>query len=188
MHIRIHMSEKITFPAELATIIEKNISQSELHGIITGMLCLSRDKKTIIAELSEHLPEETNHDLLTSFIEDTHRQLADANLGFELILPEDDNLAKRGEGISHWTEGFIAGLIAGGVKFEGENIDELTEIFQDLAMISDIDYSTIGNSNEDEAALFELEDYLRIAAATIYTDFLLANKTIVSPAQTSYIQ
>lgn len=179
--------------ANLCEDLELPLSASELHGFICGILAVSDDKKmaqaaieTILSENADHETELTTE--LHDFISDTLQQLADPNFGFQLLLPEqEDSLAQRTAALGHWTQGFVSGLGEGGMQLSSNDHDELNEIITDLTSIAQVDTDNIGDSEEEQAALTELEEYLRVAAITIYTDLLLQDKNKVEPKKTGLL-
>jgi uncharacterized protein YgfB (UPF0149 family) len=90
-------------------------------------------------------------------------QLADADLGFVLLLPDEDrSVDERAEALLGWCRGFLGGfgLSAGA---EPALSPEAAEALEDLAKIaaSRLSYD---DPEGDEAALTEVAEFVRVAA------------------------
>ncbi len=192
------MSDIITVPSynnidTYCADIELPLGASELHGLICGIFAVTDDKKTVIEALETLLSEGSTDEInitseLSDLIESTTQELAAPDFAFQLLLPEDEqDLAERTKALGFWAQGFVSGLGEGGMQLSTNDHDELTEIINDLTSIAQVDSNDIGNSDEEDVALTELEEYLRVAAMTIYTDLLLQNKNIVETEKSDYV-
>jgi uncharacterized protein YgfB (UPF0149 family) len=101
------------------------------------------------------------------------RQLEDRSFGFELLLPDDDaSLARRSGAVFDWCRGFLGGfgLAAGATPaLSGEG----TEALADIARLAAATPQDEGDE-EDEAALAEIEEFIRVAALLLHGDCVLA--------------
>lgn len=142
---------------------------SECHGVACGLLCrrpasLPDDFITLLGslELVPELPRELALQFSKLF-EATSAQLADEELGFELWLPSDEEpLEERTLALGHWCTGFLAGLGAGTELTAGTLSEEVTEALQDLEQIARADVSGGEDEEEEEGALAEIVEYVRI--------------------------
>jgi uncharacterized protein YgfB (UPF0149 family) len=96
-------------------------------------------------------------------------QLADADLGFMLLLPDEDrSVDERAEALLGWCRGFLGGfgLSAGA---EPALSPEAAEALEDLAKIaaSRLSYD---DPEGDEAALTEVAEFVRVAALLLHGD------------------
>jgi uncharacterized protein YgfB (UPF0149 family) len=101
----------------------------------------------------------------------------DATGDFKLLLPDDDDsLPERVEAISAWCQGFIYGLAAGGIQQGSELPEDTEELLKDMVEISraghDVDDGgdDAANEDEDEVALMEIEEYVRMGVLLIYEE------------------
>lgn len=96
-------------------------------------------------------------------------QLADPDLGFGLLLPDEDRaVAERAEALLGWCRGFLGGfgLSAGA---EPPLSPEASEALDDMSKIaaSRLSYD---DPEGDEAALVEVAEFVRVAALLLYGD------------------
>ena len=97
-------------------------------------------------------------------------QLADPELGFEPLLPEDDRpLSERAEATVAWCRGFLGGFGLAGANAHGKLSDEAQEVLRDLATIasSSLDF---GDETEDEDALIEVHEFVRMGAMLLHAE------------------
>lgn len=103
----------------------------------------------------------------------TAAQLEDRDFGLELLLPEPDaSLSERSGALFDWCRGFLGGfgLAAGESPPLSE---ESTEVLTDLAKLAAASAQDEG-SEEDEAALAEIEEFVRVAVLLLHGDCVLA--------------
>ena len=102
-------------------------------------------------------------------------QLEDRDFGFELLLPDADaTLEERSGALFDWCRGFLGafGLAAGA---EPKLSDEATEALADLAKLAMATAQADGDQ-EDEAALAEIEEFVRVATLLLHGDCVLAGR------------
>ena len=100
-------------------------------------------------------------------------QLEDRDFAFELLLPDSDaSLAERSGALFDWCRGFLGafGLAAGA---DPKLSDEGTEALDDLAKLAMATPQDDGDQ-EDEAALAEIEEFVRVATLLLHGDCVLA--------------
>jgi uncharacterized protein YgfB (UPF0149 family) len=185
------MTEKLILPSyadaeHILNHADLPVSPAECHGLLTGMLCIARSSAFAIERICELLPEDAHTSLafteLQQFLMNLAtliiQQLADPELGFRLLLPDDSaSIKTRSEDLGLWAAAFISGLGEAGILISSKNDSVLPEILNDLTAIAQINADDIGDTEEEEKSLAELEEYLRIAALTIYTETALNNPT-----------
>lgn len=159
---------------------------SQVHGIITGLLCGNPKNKAAWEELvTGNQESDSTHQSLQLLYEGTAKQLSDFQMDFQLVLPEDgDNLQVRAEGLTLWCQGFLTGLKSAGVQVAGREPGELTEAIDDLVEIAKMNYEEVVESEEDEEAYIELVEYVRMAAIMINQELRDQDKADTSKQST----
>lgn len=152
------------------------LSPSELHGLLTGQLSAGArfDSDTLLRTLSGlmNVPQLEHQDSKTMLIElyqATLFQLNDEDLGFRLLLPDDDQaMSQRVDALSSWCSGFLAGF---GMYLGDHAMSEtLKEGLQDLSEIAQVSSDPDELSDDDEGGLLELEEYVRMAALFMFSE------------------
>lgn len=145
-------------------------SAAQAHGIACGLVCRDIDAEDMEA-IIEHLnfSDSASIAALGSLIEMAERDLNQAEFAFDLWLPEVDALNIQLEALADWSQGFIIGLLHDGAEFRTHLNAELNESIQDMIEISGLD-ANVDGSTEDEVALFELKEYLRMVTQLIYEE------------------
>ncbi len=150
---------------------------AELHGALGGWLAgggadVAGWPGKVMAE--ESLPVPAGDDALERLRQETARQLEDRDFDFQLLLPgEDAPLNQRAEALFEWCRGFLGGfgLAAGqhpGLSEEGE------EALQDLAKLAQAAGQEFEGSEDEESALAEIEEFVRVAVLLLHNDCVLA--------------
>jgi uncharacterized protein YgfB (UPF0149 family) len=149
---------------------------SELHGSLCGYLAgggLLRGTSVLAAlqldgEVTTPSPEDQA--LLTRLARQCELELADPELGFEPLLPEDDRpLVERAEAMVDWCRGFLGGFGLAGAGTHAKLSDEAQEILRDLGTVASSSFD-FGNEAEDEDALIEVQEFVRVAAMLLHTE------------------
>jgi hypothetical protein len=98
-------------------------------------------------------------------------QFSDEDFGFELWLPADDEMIEdRTMSLAQWCAGFMAALGSGGKGSLQPLSEDAQEAVRDLGQIARADVTDASESEEDEAALAEIVEYLRVAVLLIRED------------------
>jgi len=153
---------------------------AECHGVICGLI--TRQAAGTPNDCFVHLaslqlvvdPGPAMQELIVELYESTRRQLDDEELGFALWLPEDDEpLEERTIALARWCSGFLAGLASGG-QFDTLS-GEAREALDDLQQIGRAELTAPegpdDESEDDEEALFEISEYVRIVALMMREEF-----------------
>jgi len=141
---------------------------SECHGAACGMLCRHPqfDQDQYLRLLTElelaRDPAEEMRECLVSLHQATVSQISDEQLRFALWLPADEPLEDRARALAHWCSGFLAGLGFGHDAAMDELSGDLEEVLADLEQIARAEADTDGDSEEEEAALVEVIEYIRV--------------------------
>ena len=153
---------------------------AECHGLLAGLLCCNTgitagDFLSHLAAMQLLLePGEAMSAVMVEAWESTGKQLEDEELGFELWLPDDDELLEeRAIALGQWCSGFLAGL-GSASRLEGLS-EEAREALADLMEISRAELSSTSGdaagSEEDEGAFAEIVEYVRIVALSLFEEF-----------------
>ncbi|EKU26315.1 hypothetical protein XTG29_00555 [Xanthomonas translucens pv. graminis ART-Xtg29] len=100
-------------------------------------------------------------------------QLEDRDFAFDLVLADAGApLSERADALFDWCRGFLGGFgLAAGAKpplsEEGE------ESLQDLARLAQASTDDFDSADEDEDALAEIEEFVRVAALLLHSDCVL---------------
>lgn len=153
-----------------------SVGASELHGSLCGWLAgggaPDRDwLRRVLADPA--LPSVPEHGVFDDLARASAAQLGDRSFRFALLLPAAEaSLSERSGALFDWCRGFLGGfgLAAGdGAKLSGDGREALA----DLARLAAAQAQEEGDE-EDEEALVELEEFVRVAALLLHGDCALA--------------
>lgn len=147
---------------------------SELHGALCGYLCgggqSSRlDWLTRLALEGDGGVSPQPDSALDKLYLSSCGQLGDPSLGFELLLPDDeDPIDERAEALLSWCRGFLGGfgLAAGADPAMGADAAEALEDISRIAASS----VSFDEPDTDEDSLMEVSEFIRVAAMLLYGD------------------
>lgn len=154
------------------------VSPSELHGGLCGWLAGGGSDTPdwlgrVLAD--DAAPTPSPGDALDRLRQASVRQLDDRSFGFELLIAgEDAPLVERSGALFDWCRGFLGGfgLAAGGdPPLSGESTEALADLAKLAAAMPQDD-----GDEEDEAALAEIEEFVRIAVLLMHGDCALATR------------
>lgn len=158
-----------------------SIPASELHGSLCGFLAAGGrpGKRQVLAALqlepADATVSDADQDVLDQLARQSDDELADPELIFQPLLPADDRpLPERADALVDWCRGFLGGFGLGGPDVHGRLSEEAQEILRDLASIasSSLDF---GDADEDEDALIEVHEFVRMGAMLLFTEGHIAN-------------
>lgn len=150
------------------------IGPSELHGFICGLLASGTrpQKSRWQKELAEFLDlDAVPADLLRDSLQladASLKALSDSSFSFQPLLASGDDLAEKGQSLCLWCQGFLHGFGLG--KYSGELLPTSSEALKDLTEISQLDAEDMENTPEQEAQLFEVQEYVRMATLNIFVE------------------
>lgn len=149
---------------------------SEIHGMVCGEICRQLRLVGHAADFPALLgiPEQASGaersvlSAVDELMEQSHRAL-DAGMQFTLLLPDDDApIAERTGALADWARGFAVALLRGN-ELTPESLEgDSTEVVQDLLKISEARPGE--DSEEDERALTELEEYMRVGVQLVFEE------------------
>lgn len=151
---------------------------SESHGMLCGMLCATShpDRSAWLASVFEDAAAE--HDVLVQeaiaaldqLAEQTHRQLYEGQLAFQLLLPGDDTpVRERAEALSAWCQGYLLGFATGGLD-QSSLSEQVRELIGDFVEVTKVDVQDSDEEEGGEEALVNIVEYVRLGVVAIYEE------------------
>lgn len=170
-------------------------STAEAHGIMAGQLCggLKLDglmwlRQFLIGVGVKREPAEDQRQWFYEFHRLSSEQLQSIEMDFVPLLPDDSEpVPARLDAIGDWASGFLAGFGTSGNDFTDSKIPpDLQSALRDLTEISKIDIDVDDElENDDEIALFELTEYLKLVALLAYTEWGVSRQGLHTMPQDS---
>ena len=151
------------------------MTPAELHGAISGWFAGGgADTPDWLARVlaDDSLPPVPRDNVLDAVRAASLAQLGDRDFSFELLLPgADASLTERSGALFDWCRGFLGGfgLAAGASPPLSE---ESNEALADIARLAAATAQDEGDE-EDEDALAEIEEFVRVAALLLHGDCVL---------------
>lgn len=153
--------------AESADRLQLATSPAELHGALCGWLAAGgADLPGWLAQVmvDPALPTPEKGGALDLLRAASASQLADPSFGFQLLLPEAAANV-RAPALFAWCRGFLSGFgLAIGEKPLSEEGQEA------LADLGNLAAAQFDEGDDDEDALSEIEEYLRMAVLLLHAD------------------
>ncbi len=154
------------------------VSPFELHGALCGWLAggganVREWPAKVLADDAIATPAADG--ALDELRQASASQLEDRSFDFALLLPEGDaSLAERSGALFDWCRGFLGAFgLAAGAK--APLSEEGKEALTDLAKLAAAQPQSDGDE-EDEQALVEIEEFVRVAVLLVHGDCVLATK------------
>ena len=153
-----------------------SVTVPELHGALCGWLAGggASDRDWLGKVLADPaLPAVAEGGALDALRLASAAQLADRSFEFELLLPDAEaSLSERSGALFDWCRGFLGGfgLAAGAAPPLSE---DSSEALSDLAKLAAAQPQDDGDE-EDEEALVELEEFVRVATLLLHGDCVMA--------------
>ena len=149
--------------------IEEISSPSELHGLLTGVVCVTeaptRDEwLQILSTLDVPKLDDSAIAVLSEEAEDIFHALSEDELDYLPMLPDDEHsLSERVRALADWCEGVVLGfgLASGQIRAEER---ELIESLQDVASV---EFDESDNDEEGEASYQELYEFVRLIPVSL---------------------
>lgn len=149
------------------------VDAAELHGSLCGFVSAggAAERDQWLSQLAvDAEPVRMDADgALDRLFRASRAQLADPDLGFGLLLPDEARpVAERAEALLAWCRGFLGGF--GLVPAPRPALSpEATEALDDLAKIaaSSLSYD---DPDGDEVALVEVAEFVRVACLLLHSD------------------
>ncbi|VAX11673.1 FIG001590: Putative conserved exported protein precursor [hydrothermal vent metagenome] len=147
------------------------LGPAEAQGLLCGLLCHSGGdmRARWISELLDGKAMQEFHDSLSELYAETSAGLQDQDFGFRPLLPDDERpMSERGRGLCDWCQGFLYGLGLSGKNMEKALSELGREGLKDLTEVTRLNIDTMEAGEENEQAILELAEFLRVAVLTIY--------------------
>ncbi|UHD14437.1 UPF0149 family protein [Thiocapsa bogorovii] len=154
---------------------------SEAHGILCGLMCGgdADPESTWLQQLSlapeaDDLQIDGGREALSELARLTREELEASEFGLTLFLPDDSRpLAERATALYDWVRGF---LYAWGTldPAAAQPSAETNEILRDFTDVTRMDLDRLDDDEQNEEALTEVSEFIRVAAMTIYLERVLA--------------
>ncbi|PPC01470.1 UPF0149 family protein [Acinetobacter pittii] len=149
--------------------IEEISSPSELHGLLTGIVCVTEaptreEWSQILTTLNVPELSQDALALLTDEAEDVVHALSEDELDYLPMLPDDEHLLQeRVQALSDWCAGVVLGfgLASGHVRSDER---ELIEHLQDVAAV---EFEDSDNDEEGESSYEELYEFVRLIPVSL---------------------
>ena len=149
---------------------QTSMDPSDCHGLLAGLICAAgfADPRLWMAEVFEDYnpkdkPQAEAFKLVQALYEDELARMNSPDLDFTLLLPDDeDALRDRVASLGSWCGGFLSGLGLGGVKEQAQLPEEISELIDDFAQITRVDFDLDSPDDEEQAAFEEVVEYVRI--------------------------
>ena len=160
-----------------------SVDASELDGLLVGYVCGGGKThgQSILAALQLD-NDDAELDALAAEMHDACiKRLGQLEMGLTPLLPPDaEPMRVRVDALVDWTRGFL-----GGFGLTGAASDNLTdagrEVLRDMGAIAGsrptLDSDDDQGSDEDESALMELLEFVRVGAMLLQTETAMADST-----------
>ncbi len=165
--------------------IEEISSPSELHGLLTGIVCVTQaptadEWSQILNTLNVPALQPEALESLTDEAEDVAHALSDDELDYLPMLPDDNHLlVDRVQALADWCAGVVLGFGLASGHIRGEE-QELIEHLQDVAAV---EFEDSDNDEEGEESYQELYEFVRLIPVS-----LSIGRTKIPVAQSSLLQ
>jgi len=152
---------------------------AECHGFLCGYRCISNHVeeelfiKYLLADTTDDVTFHECCSQITELASDINTQISSSDFELQLLLPEDDRpLQERSIALIEWCQGFLSGLGIGGMVDTDSISAESREFIDDLYKICRLNAEEIEDSGEEEeSALIELIEYVRMGVIMIHDEF-----------------
>ena len=153
---------------------------AEAHGLACGLVCGGVENASARweAELLEAsdagdvLATECRH-ALKALLERTLDEMDGGGMGLSLFLPDDERpLAERATALREWCEGFLYGFGLSGTAPQRALSVEGREALRDVGELTRLDAEHVGHGEDEEEALTEIAEFVRVAAMLIREEVL----------------
>lgn len=166
------------------------LSASELHGSLSGLLCAGMGEDevddwlpVIFSERYIRLDEYSGiREEVCNLLGELRNKFEEDGFGFQILLPADNEpIADRLYNITRWCQCYLDTLL----QFYDLNepvSEECSEILEDLQQIADADCEDIDEDDmEDEFALVTIEEHLRVGVQLLYEHLSPGNQNFSNP-------
>lgn len=149
--------------------IEEISSPSELHGLLTGIVCVTeaptRDEwLQILATLNVPTLNDQALSVLSDEAEDVAHALSEDELDYLPMLPDSEHLLQeRVQALADWCAGVVLGFGLASGHIRSDEV-ELIEHLQDVAAV---EFDESDNDEEGEMGYEELYEFVRLIPVSL---------------------
>jgi len=149
--------------------IEEISSPSELHGLLTGIVCVTQaptgdEWQQILATLEIPALEQQVLEVLTDEAEDIAHALSEDELDYLPLLPDDEHvLVDRVQALADWCAGVVLGFGLASGHIRPDEM-ELIEHLQDVAAV---EFDESDDDEEGEESYQELYEFVRLIPVSL---------------------
>lgn len=159
--------------ADALRTLQLGVDAAELHGALCGFLgaggTLRRDDWIAHLQIEADATAVRGNPALDQLFVASCAQLADADLGFALLLPTDDApVGERVDALLGWCRGYLGGFglgIGGTPTLSPDAQEALQDLGRIAAFSADED-----DLERDEEAFAEVAEFVRVAALLLHAD------------------
>lgn len=149
--------------------IEEITSPSELHGLLTGIVCVTEaptneEWAEILATLEVPQLDDQALNLLVDEGEDVSHALTEDELDYLPLLPDDEHLlSERVQALADWCAGVVLGfgLASGHIRAEE------AELIEHLQEIASVEFEDSDDDEEGESSYQELYEFVRLIPVSL---------------------
>lgn len=165
---------------------------AELHGLLAGQLCagVTFSPKAWLRKVAEFMEpagelelSRSQQAMLQQLHDGTLAQLADGDMLFQPLLPDDDtDLLTRLESLAQWCDGFLAGFALVEEHRHAEFPSIINDALKDIAAIAQVGFENVEDGTlEDDAEddYMQVVEHVRLLVMNIFHENVL---THASPA------
>ena len=153
-------------------------SPSEAHAIAIGLLSgavADRDAQWRNAVYAELDPNDVLAKECRTLLDDLYaaagEQMRDQAFGLQLFVPEEGFAGVHGSAaLRDWAQGFLYGFGLAGKSAAQRLSAEGREALQDFYEIAQLEVDEGDLAEDEQQALTEIEEYMRVAAMLVYED------------------
>jgi len=159
---------------DLLRLSQSDACAADCHGFLCGQICVSESPEQGVWEeyldlqpQDETLIEELREEI-AALLSETRKLFISPYLDFQLLLPDENKpVAERAAALGEWCHGFLNGFGLGKNIDPVFREDESKELIENFTRICRIGVAEI-TDEEDEKALFELVEYVRMGAIYLF--------------------
>lgn len=154
---------------------DADYSAAEAQAIACGMLSVNISAdiiawvKMIFGQVHVDDAKQTKAiELSGELFEETKKQLQDSNLGFELVLPdEDEDLYSRFSALQQWCSAYVVGITMAGIKDTSKLPEDSRELIADFTEIGTSGDFDLDDEDSSEEAFLDISEYVRVGVLLI---------------------
>jgi len=149
-------------------------SPAEVQGVLTGLTCAGETDgrfgswgPLLVSDGADDSGFERTRDALCALMAIIGKSLSARDFSFRLLLPPDTGpIADRAQAMTQWCHGFGMGLHWNGLVNPDSLEADAQDAITDISQFAHVDATAA--QSDDENALIELEEYLKVAAQLIF--------------------